>query len=236
MKRAQSTGDHRTRVGKERRARTEQKIVEAALRVFAERGPEAPVIDEFVTAAGIARGTFYNHFTSVDALLTATSEWTTRQVIERIDAVITELDDPLMRLGVGIRCYFAHARTDPLWCRFVSRVWRVGARELPLRDVDSGIRLGLFQVTDREAAHDMLFGGIREATRRMGDQRVAADFGDRVVELCLLTLRASPRSIAAVLAYELPPLTLETTSRSSPERSTRRASGPRGGKPREAGR
>ena len=76
--------DHRTRVGEERSARTETRILEAALRVFAERGPDAPVIDEFVQAAGISRGTFYNYFDSVEALLRATSEWTTREVVEAI--------------------------------------------------------------------------------------------------------------------------------------------------------
>ncbi len=56
MKRA--APDHRTRVGKERSARTERRILEAALEVFADRGPDAPAIDDFVQAAGVARGTF----------------------------------------------------------------------------------------------------------------------------------------------------------------------------------
>ena len=37
----------RLRVGQERSARTENRILEAALRVFAERGPGAPIIDDF---------------------------------------------------------------------------------------------------------------------------------------------------------------------------------------------
>ena len=85
MKRARTSVDHRTRVGRERRARTESRIVEAALHVFAERGPDAPVIDEFVRAAGVSRGTFYNHFESVEELLHATSAWTTRQVVQSVE-------------------------------------------------------------------------------------------------------------------------------------------------------
>ena len=45
-------GDHRTRVGRERSARTETRILEAALGVFADMGPDAPKIDDFVRAAG----------------------------------------------------------------------------------------------------------------------------------------------------------------------------------------
>ena len=81
--------DHRTRVGRERSARTETRILEAALRVFGEMGPDAPKIDDFVLAAGISRGTFYNHFESVEELLAATSEWLTRELIETIE---TRLD------------------------------------------------------------------------------------------------------------------------------------------------
>ena len=54
--------DHRTRVGRQRRARTQARILEAAFEVFARKGPDAPVIDDFIQAAGVARGTFYNHF------------------------------------------------------------------------------------------------------------------------------------------------------------------------------
>src|SRR5271165_6027842 len=93
--------DHRTRVGKERSARTETRILEAALRVFADMGPDAPKIDDFVLAAGISRGTFYNYFESVEELLAATAEWTTRELIEAIEAALEPLEGPALRLGIG---------------------------------------------------------------------------------------------------------------------------------------
>src|SRR5271166_2453279 len=127
--------DHRTRVGRERSARTETRILEAALRVFADMGPDAPKIDDFVQAAGISRGTFYNHFESVEELLVATSEWTTRETIEAIEAVLEGLEGPALRLGVGLRLFLAKAQSDPVWCRFVARVWKIGGDELPARDV-----------------------------------------------------------------------------------------------------
>ena len=67
--RTEEDTDHRTRVGRERRERTQARIIEAALRVFAEKGPDAPIIDDFIKAAGVARGTFYNYFPSKDAIL-----------------------------------------------------------------------------------------------------------------------------------------------------------------------
>jgi AcrR family transcriptional regulator len=203
MKRARKI-DHRTRVGEQRSARTETRILEAALRVFGERGPDAPVIDEFVQAAGISRGTFYNYFDSVEALLRATSEWTTREVVESIEEKVAVLDGPTLRFGVGLRLFFAYAERDPLWSRFVARVWFVGGMELPLRDIGDGIRRGHFRVPGDEAAHDLIFGGIREALRRIGAGRVPRGYGDQVAEACLQALGASAARIGAVLAHPLP--------------------------------
>jgi AcrR family transcriptional regulator len=164
------------------------------------------VIDEFVRAAGIARGTFYNHFKSVEDLLRATSEWTTREMVGAIEAAMAGIEHPVLRLGIGIRLFFSRAQRDPLWCRFVARVWNVGGLELPVRDFDAAVRLGHFRVPGREAAHGVLFGGIREALRRIGDGGVPAGYGDQVAEICLRALQADPRRIAAVLSSELPAL------------------------------
>ena len=206
MRRARTSVDHRTRVGRERRARTESRIVEAALHVFAERGPDAPVIDEFVRAAGVSRGTFYNHFESVEELLHATSAWTTRQVVQSVERDLAGLEDPTLRLGVGLRLFFARAQRDPLWCRFVARVWKIGGQELPVRDLAEGIRRGHFRVPSREAAFDLLFGGIREALRRLGQGKAPPSFGEQMTEICLQALGTDPRRIEATLAHRLPEL------------------------------
>src|SRR5258705_6191700 len=62
QKKTISTESYRTRVGKRRRARTEGRILEAAVHIFAAKGPDAPTIDDFIKAAGIARGTLYYYF------------------------------------------------------------------------------------------------------------------------------------------------------------------------------
>ncbi len=213
MKRSSNAIDHRVRVGRQRSARTESRIVEAALRVFAERGPDAPVIDDFVKAAGVARGTFYNHFEGVEELLQATSAWTTREVLQSIEEAIAGIEGPVLRFGVGLRLFFLRAQRDPVWSRFVARVWKVGGLELPVRDLDEAIRLGHFRVPGREAAQDLLFGGIREAMHRIGEGRVGPSFGDQMTEICLQALHAEPRRIAAVLAHELPALTDQASRR-----------------------
>jgi AcrR family transcriptional regulator len=203
--------DHRTRVGRERSARTETRILEAALGVFSEMGPDAPKIDDFVVAAGISRGTFYNHFQSVEELLEATSRWTTRELIETIEAALEGIEGPALRFGLGLRLFFAKAQADPVWSRFVGRVWKLGGVELPGRDLEQGLRVGIFRVPNAEAARDLLFGGLREALLRIGTERTSAAYGAQVTEMCLQALGTDSRRIAAVLKHELP-------SRSTTER------------------
>jgi AcrR family transcriptional regulator len=208
------------RVGQERSARTESRILEAALRVFAEHGPDVPVVDDFVQAAGIARGTFYNYFRDTEALLQATSAWTTREELQSIEETIAGLEGPTLRLGMGLRLFFARAQRDPVWCRFVARVWNIGGLELPVRDLEAGVRAGHFRVPGREAAQDLMFGGIREALRRIGDGHAPPGFGEQMTETCLQALRADPRRIAAVLAQDLSELPARAARR-------RRRGGPR---------
>ena len=71
--------------------------------MFAHIGPDAPRIDDFVRAAGISRGTVYNHVENVDELPAATSVWTTRELIETIETALAGIERPLSgwRSGSG---------------------------------------------------------------------------------------------------------------------------------------
>jgi len=199
--------DHRTRVGRARSSRTDARILAAALEVFAEKGPDAPVVDDFVRAAGIARGTFYNHFQSVEQLLEATSIWTIDAAVQAIDRSLRSVSGgPGIRFGTGIRLFLTSAEASPVWCRFVARVWKLGALEAPRRDLRNGLKRGEFRVPNAEAAMDVVLGGLREALFRMGNERPPRGYRDRVLEVCLQALGAEPALIARVLAQELPPL------------------------------
>ena len=61
----------RAEIGREKRAKTRAQIVGAGLMLLAERPPEALTIDNIVEAAGVAKGTFYYHFQSIEELVAA---------------------------------------------------------------------------------------------------------------------------------------------------------------------
>jgi len=54
-----------------RKARTRQKLLEAAGRVFVKQGYHRPLISDFVSEAGVGQGTFYRHFENKRAIFGA---------------------------------------------------------------------------------------------------------------------------------------------------------------------
>ncbi len=212
---ARRTADHRTRVGRERRARTRQRIIEAALGVIAERGPDAPVIEDFIQAAGIARGTFYNHFKTTEELLTATSSWLEDALIDRIESVIGDFDDPVRRAATGMRLWLHLARQDPVFCAFVvrSRFRGAAVERILALDLGAGLRSGRLKAPSIELARDLVVGTIREAQARMMDARVPASYPDDVVRLILRALGVDPRGIDALLGAPLPSVVSATPPR-----------------------
>lgn len=75
----------------ERKSRTRERILSAAERVLAERGPGDPAVSEVMAAAGLTVGGFYAHFASKDALMLEAF----RQLLERRRARLVELDASL---------------------------------------------------------------------------------------------------------------------------------------------
>lgn len=198
--------DHRTLVGKKRRAKTELKIIEAALHVFAQKGPDAPVIEDFINQAGIARGTFYNYYKSIDELLAATSMWIGNDAAKSIEAKIGSSKDPVYRLSTGVRLWMQKAQADPEWCAFVHRVGGVGdlVRKRVIKDLKRGLDSGLFRFPSIEAALDLVIGTVLQGMQALIEHRGRRNFGDEVARIVLQGLGVEPHRIEKVTGIPLP--------------------------------
>jgi AcrR family transcriptional regulator len=199
-----SSVNHRTLVGKRRRAKTETKIIHAAVKVFAELGPDAPVIDDFIKAAGIARGTFYNYFRSTDELLRATSDFLTEELVMRIDKEIRSFKDPATRFGIGIRLWMRWAVDHPSWCLFLAQVWNSIKYELPIGDLRKGIAKKTFFAPDPYVAWDVISGAVRQAMFRIAEGNTACTYGNSVAQMCLQALGVPAEIIKDIMAMPLP--------------------------------
>lgn len=198
--------DHRARVGKMRRERTEARILQAAIAIFTEKGPDAPVVEDFIRAATISRGTFYNHFSTVQQLLQATVTWLCRDLVESIKVEIEPIDDPLRRLVIALRLGMHKAISDPEWLRFIMNVQAsLGSEELR-RDLNASRQRGLLKFDDLDAAADLVDGSLAFWLNRQSQRKRGRGQGeDEMLGLVLRGLGAEPARIAALLAEPPPP-------------------------------
>ncbi|WP_168209689.1 TetR/AcrR family transcriptional regulator [Chromobacterium paludis] len=198
--------NHRTLVGQQRRERTRQKILQAALRVFARKGAEAPLIDDFIAEAQIARGTFYNYFRTTTELTKATVEWLSADFIESIEIELGDQQDPLQRLSTGLQLWLHKAAHDPAWAAFVARPEFI--QDLPLdpvrRDLRAGKQSGLFRFPSERVALDLLTGTLILAMRGHASGDAPPDYVKDIAGIVLQGLGVEPASIAAALTRPLP--------------------------------
>lgn len=210
--------DHRTRVGRQRRAQTRRQVTAAALAVFAEKGLDAPVIDDFIQAAGVARGTFYNHFSSTAELLDAATKMLEDSVMHSTLAAIGDIEDPAQRLATGVRLWLYWSRRDQVGCAFVVRSRFRGplVEQQLAADLAGGRDAGVFSFPSVATARDLLVGTILEAMRRMMDTRVPKAYTDDIARLVLQGLGADKRSVDRLMARPLPPFELPAWGREKP--------------------
>lgn len=198
--------DHRTRVGQERSNRTRLKILEAAMRVFADKGPDAPVIQDFITAADMSRGTFYNYFSSIDELLIATSKQLEDDLIISIQAEIESMPSAVERMTFGMLLWLEKAAADPIWCAFVNRVSHhsMMVETQVTHDLREGIISGEFNCPNINAGYDLVVGTLRQTMSRMLSDKVPVNYPKQVVQTVLQGLGVESNQIRTLMASAAP--------------------------------
>jgi AcrR family transcriptional regulator len=101
----------------------QERIHEAALRLFAAKGTSAITVSELAEEAGIARGTVYNNVDAPEKLFEQVAADLTTEMMAWIGSISQRLDDPAQRLATGIRCFLRRADEEPHWGRFLTRFW-----------------------------------------------------------------------------------------------------------------
>jgi len=107
--------------GARRRRETRSRLLEAALRLMAEKGMEGVAINEITEAADVGFGSFYNHFESKEAIYAAILEWVFDDFANAMEAVLGDIADPAEIIAVSTRYTVTRALRDPVWGRFLVR-------------------------------------------------------------------------------------------------------------------
>lgn len=112
--------DHRSVVAGQRREKMRARLIEAALLVVATKGLDAAMIDDVAAAAGVSRGSFYNHFFTLQELLLAANRELAEELMGFVLADLAAVDDPLDKVAHGLSLFLALAGAHPLLARFAA--------------------------------------------------------------------------------------------------------------------
>jgi AcrR family transcriptional regulator len=140
--------------GARRKRETRARLLDAALRLMAEKGMEGVAINEITEAADVGFGSFYNHFESKEAIYATLVENVFEEFANMLDRLAGGVSDPAEVISVSVRHTVMRARVDPVWGRFLiregfsARAFSRGLGQRLLRDIGNGIAAKRFVVAD----------------------------------------------------------------------------------------
>jgi AcrR family transcriptional regulator len=157
--------DHRIDVAAQRRARMRLVLLSAGMAAMADQGIAATSIDDVIRQAGVARGSFYKYFGSVEELAAAIGLALVEEVVLGFEQDLMKIVDPAERLAAGLRSVFSLVDRYPVVGRFIVRAgWPTSVSVTMLLDkivatVDEGIRTERFANVP-EPVISALVGGV----------------------------------------------------------------------------
>ncbi len=102
-------------IGSTKRNRTRSTLIDSAIDVFSEKGIEEASIHEITAIAGLANGTFYNHFKDKDELAMASSEAIALEIAKALDGRMSDLDRGVSRIVVASWAFLQIALSAEAW-------------------------------------------------------------------------------------------------------------------------
>lgn len=174
----------RAEIGSEKRARTRAQLIAAANSLFARQAVESVTVDDVVKEAGVAKGTFYVHFDSLEAVTTAVAEELVRSFDELLQPGRVSVAEPALRIAFGCYSFIDKAVKDPRWASVVARLATAAPK-------------------GGEMARSRLFEDLQRFSKALPDDGVSAELKlEIVVGIMLQILRALGEGRLPLLDHE----------------------------------
>ena len=148
-------------------------------------------------AAGVAKGTFYYHFQSIEELTAAVGAKLAESFDDLLAPARVEKVDPIARISFGLTKLLEKAIAEPLWARLViqSAQAPTGVRQSIRANLKADLAeakaQGRLTMPDIELAADMVIGIWLEVTRGTLQRGAAPDLPGQVLEAVLRALGAT---------------------------------------------
>jgi AcrR family transcriptional regulator len=190
-----------------KRRQTRRRLLRAGTVVLVERGPAQVTAGQIAAAAGVAVGTFYNHFPSVDNFVDAVADDLSHGVEIGRDTLNDIEHDPGRRVAIGVLQLLEMADTDPTAASaFVTLAalrpdFRARIRAVVGEAISDGVEAQLFDVVVGPAAVNAVLGTALQSMRSRVLGETDRDEAQPVARLVLRLLGVPTADIDSVVKH-----------------------------------
>jgi AcrR family transcriptional regulator len=172
-----------------------RELLDAASRLFVEKGYKSTSVDDIVAAAGASKGTFYLYFESKPAVLNAIVEQVQTGIFEVLGEVMTSDLDPEEKLYQGLERAFKKyeqneeivrvfelAGPEAAHERLRSRGWEA-SKPVVGELLREGMKQGLFRIEDFDGTVDLVMAIVADLQHIVVSpySKVTADSGMKLL-------------------------------------------------------
>lgn len=160
-------------------------------RVLGEHGEQKATIEDFVRAAEVSRGTFYNYYRTASDLLDDLWVHIGHDPFLAIQSACASIESPAERFVAKARLVLQVAEQDKTWGWVVyslSRDKTTVNKDLlgyPRPDLKDGLRQGVFRFDDLDTANDLAVSTLRGALHAVLCEERPTDYAGAICKLLL---------------------------------------------------
>jgi AcrR family transcriptional regulator len=179
-----------------KKSRTRGVLFDSALAMFCQDGISNVRLEDIMQYAGMATGTFYNHFKDKDELIHALAISIVLELLGSYEEDSLEIKDSPIRIVVLIHIMMSAALQQNSWGEFLAQAfYLVPPSYLNIgtclkEDIDSGAEQGVFTITPDLFQLDQVSSLLLSGMRRLGEDD--ENIIERTSENILRLLGVSP--------------------------------------------
>jgi AcrR family transcriptional regulator len=197
-------------IGASKRTRTRCALIDSAIEVFASTGLEQARISTITHLAGLANGTFYNHFKDKEELAAATAAAIALEIAKAQEEAMADVERASTRIVLGSTRFMSVAMEHREWSIVLAGQYHLQpsyteALGYLRADVERGIEQGLFAVTPDEfllrQVGALIITALQEQLRGTSDHTVLVRrTTESILRLLGMTAKQATREVERAAA------------------------------------
>lgn len=176
-----------------RRTPNRQALLAAAEELFGQHGFSEVSVDQIVAHAGVAKGTFYNHFRDKDDIAGQAALAIRHEVRDRIASLKTQSQDPAVHLAIAMTLFLELAVSRPRRAQILAALLAdstnaaAGMNTHVRQTLAAGLASGRLQVLSVDAALVLVIGVVSAGIGQLVQRKVTAP-RQRIIEIVVHAL------------------------------------------------